>query len=58
MGYVFVVVVFHRAYCTEAKPIFCTVESSMRGKFWLFLLKTKLSNIYYKGDIEDVCVFA
>ena len=28
------------------------IESSMRGKFWLFFLKTKLCNIYYKVDIE------
>ena len=25
---------------------------TMRGKFWLFFLKTKLCNIYYKVDIE------
>ena len=33
------------------------VESLIRGKF-LFFLKTKLCNIYYKVDIEYVCVFA
>ena len=27
------------------------VESSMRGKFWLFF-KIKVCNIYYKVDIE------
>ena len=28
------------------------VESSVRGKFWLFFFMTKLCNIYYKVDIE------